>query len=196
MTGMMVSRAVAASSTRLSHIVRAAARLSGNPASAITGKSRQAHLTRVRCAIAVVARSWPSPPSYPQIGMAMGGRDHSSVIHNFKVGCELLSSGDDSFGHFVLHLRRACDRHEQLSAIDRIELAELVDRIIPPEPVPSAMEPQDAISIIRIEIEGDSDDDEPIDAATLQRANVATGSELLRAAVMAQGGHIRPVAVL
>jgi len=63
-------------------IVRAVARASGVSSSDIRGQRRTRDLVRLRWAAAWLARA--NGASYPQIGRALGGRDHTTIIHGVR----------------------------------------------------------------------------------------------------------------
>lgn len=75
--------------TSPSRIVRIAARLTGESVETLTGKDRRAEIVRLRAAITIVCRRYweregrkgVSRWSYPAIGRALGGRDHSTIIN-------------------------------------------------------------------------------------------------------------------
>lgn len=68
-------------------LVRRAALMARIPACAIEGKGRQRELIRVRQAVVLVALDL-SARSTPEIGRAIGGRDHSTVINLRDGGIE------------------------------------------------------------------------------------------------------------
>lgn len=67
---------------RTPDIVRAVARAAGVSASDIRGQRRTRDLVRLRWAVAWLARA--RGVSYPQIGRALGGRDHTTIIHGIR----------------------------------------------------------------------------------------------------------------
>jgi len=72
-----------------SRIVRIAARLTGESVETLTGKDRRGQIVRIRAAVAIVCRRYweregrkgVSRWSYPAIGRALGGRDHSTIMN-------------------------------------------------------------------------------------------------------------------
>lgn len=93
---------------RLSDIIELACQLSGETHEDVTGPCRTAHLCRVRSAIAVIAHP---RYSYPQIGKALGGRDHSSIVYA-KRKAETYARYHPDFAPFVARLRKAAANAE------------------------------------------------------------------------------------
>lgn len=86
-------------------VVRHAALLTGLGEEVITGKRRFRAIANVRRAIVLVVCEHRRH-SYPEIGQALGGLDHSTVIHARKTG-EALLERDPEFAKLVAELREA-----------------------------------------------------------------------------------------
>lgn len=83
-------------------LIDAAAIHAGVYPAEITGKRRNQHLVRARSAIAIVLRE--QGLSYPRIGKALGGRDHTTVIN--LVNMYPFKCRDKDAHHAILsHLR-------------------------------------------------------------------------------------------
>lgn len=76
----------------------------------ITGTGRQAHVVMARQAAMYVCRRHLGL-SYPELGRAFGGRDHSTVIHAVKKIGKMLESNKD-VQHLVARLEK-CAHQEQ-----------------------------------------------------------------------------------
>lgn len=85
-------------------LIAHAARLSGVPIEVIESPSRRRSLVDLRRAVALAGRQVLGPDgeavlSFPMIGRAMGGRDHSTVIHYCATG-EALAARKPAFAWF------------------------------------------------------------------------------------------------
>lgn len=85
-------------------VLRKAARLTGRKIAELRGPSRIPELCRIRWAAMEVMRE--QGLSLPQIGRAIGGRDHTTVIHGLSRAEELLAV-DEQFASLVAMLRCA-----------------------------------------------------------------------------------------
>lgn len=72
---------------RCHDIIRAVSTASGFTVQELCSPMRYRNLVRARMVIYVLARRY-SGCSLPQIGRFVGGRDHSTVLHGYKVGLE------------------------------------------------------------------------------------------------------------
>lgn len=66
---------------RLADIIAIAADVWGITEKALTGAERTRSLVHARATVALIAKALPTPASYPAIGKALGGRDHSSIMN-------------------------------------------------------------------------------------------------------------------
>jgi chromosomal replication initiator protein len=73
---------------RVGAIMKVVAYEMGVRATAICGPNRSVPLTRARFAICWLARHL-TPMSYAQIGIVLGGRDHTTIIHAEQRGAGL-----------------------------------------------------------------------------------------------------------
>lgn len=96
--------------TRIADLIAIASRLSGVSVAQIKGKQRFRSVTRVRQAVAYVAVQ-QAKHSTPQIGKALGGRDHSTIIHCNKV-VPIFTARDPDYAAFVARLQREADMAE------------------------------------------------------------------------------------
>lgn len=83
-------------------MVRSASRMTMLNEREITGEGRQRVLVRVRWAIMLIAREYGF--SFPHIGRALGGRDHSTVWSGVDQA-KYLVERDAGFRALVDHLR-------------------------------------------------------------------------------------------
>lgn len=91
--------------TRVADLIVIASRLSGISVADISGKRRFKPIIRVRQAVMYVARK-QGVHSFPQIGRAIGGRDHSTVIHGIEAA-EIIAERDVEYRNFLLQLEAA-----------------------------------------------------------------------------------------
>lgn len=91
-------------------LVHHASDLTGIPVEDLTGPMRFGWLARIRHAIVMVASEYPI--STTQIGKAMGGRDHSTVINSRKRGAALIDR-DKDFARLVERLCVAVEHEPQ-----------------------------------------------------------------------------------
>lgn len=61
----------------------------------LVSRRRSAELVRARAFVTWALRTLGTPLSYPKIGLALGGRDHSTVIHLHQkaIGLRLTDAG-------------------------------------------------------------------------------------------------------
>lgn len=76
-----------------------------------------------RAAVVLVARSMPDPPSYPMIGRALGGRDHTTIINALR-RAESYEAMDPEHGKRVDRLFHHC-RSMQPFVRDRMAAAQV-----------------------------------------------------------------------
>jgi chromosomal replication initiator protein len=80
----------------LDDILEAAATFFGTPAEELTGRSRAARIALQRQMLMYVMRE-ETGASLPQIGQALGGRDHTTVLYGYeKIAADLESDGEMS----------------------------------------------------------------------------------------------------
>lgn len=107
----------------IADIIRHAAHLSGFTQDEIRGPGRVRALVRVRQAVCLIARQQKRRDgdlvlfaySYPQIGAALGGRDHSTIIH----ACDQarnIAKRDPEVATFIRKLREASKAGEPILA--------------------------------------------------------------------------------
>lgn len=87
---------------RVRELIRAASDVTLTPIADITGPSRYSMHTRLRFGIAKVARE--NGRSFCEIGRALGGRDHHTIIHAVSRADQLEASCPD-FARFIGGLR-------------------------------------------------------------------------------------------
>jgi hypothetical protein len=75
------------------NIIRAVARYYGQTPNDLRSKSREAKCVRPRMVAVYIARSI-TELSFPQIGMFLGGRDHTTSLHSFQKIGKLIAAGD------------------------------------------------------------------------------------------------------
>lgn len=85
-------------------VVKRAAWRTGATVAALRGPGRVRRLARARWAVMVVLSD--GGLSLTRIGGALGGRDHSTVIHGLRRAEELMPN-DTAFAGLVAHLRTA-----------------------------------------------------------------------------------------
>lgn len=98
----------------IADIINHAARISGVSAQDIRGKSRLRHVVRVRQAVCLIAREQVRQDgdlvlyaySFPQIGAALGNKDHSTIIHGCKAAAN-IATRDREYAQFIDNLRVA-----------------------------------------------------------------------------------------
>jgi len=91
-------------------VIAAASRVTYTPVAQINGKERPPWLTRIRQAISQIAERHYS---FTKIGEAMGGRDHSTIIHACE-RAEAMIAKDKLFAQLVKEIER-----EALAIADR-----------------------------------------------------------------------------
>lgn len=89
--------------TRVHDLITIASRLTGISEAAIVGQQRFGHIVRVRQAVAHVAVNM-GIHSTPQIGRAIGGRDHSTIIHANRKAT-ILAERDPEYAHFIQRIK-------------------------------------------------------------------------------------------
>lgn len=89
--------------TRVSDLITIASRLSGISETEIKGQSRLMHIVRVRQAIAHIAVR-QGVHSTSIIGKALGGRDHSTIIHANRKAA-IIAERDSEYAHFIQRIR-------------------------------------------------------------------------------------------
>jgi hypothetical protein len=85
--------------TRIADLIAIASALSRVRAVDIKGPRRNRVFVRVRQAVCYVAQK-QGVHSYPQIGRALGGRDHSTVIHGARQA-EIIAQRDPEYRKFL-----------------------------------------------------------------------------------------------
>lgn len=131
---------------RIADIIHHAAALSGFTPEQIRGKRRTLFLVRVRQAVCLIAKEQTRRDgdlilkaySYPQIGMALGGRDHSTVIHGVEQAEENCRR-DVKYAEFVERLRDAVRSGEIFAEMAPVMVGEQRTRAVPqprPKPMP------------------------------------------------------------
>ncbi|WP_197527545.1 helix-turn-helix domain-containing protein [Posidoniimonas polymericola] len=88
-----------------SDILTVVARYYGLPKTKLTSSSRQKSIVLAR-AVAIFLIRELTPLSYDQIGKMLGGRDHSTVLHNYR-RIERAQASDRVLGHALGELRRS-----------------------------------------------------------------------------------------
>ena len=86
-------------------IIAAAARVFGTTARCIKSDDRSARLTAPRYVVCYLAREMAGR-SYPLIGRALGGRDHSTIIHGYRRCIEMMAR-DERYAAKVELVREA-----------------------------------------------------------------------------------------
>ena len=86
-------------------IIAAAARVFDTTARCIKSDDRSARLTAPRYAVCYLAREMAGR-SYPLIGRALGGRDHSTIVHGYRRCIEMMAR-DDAYADKVELVREA-----------------------------------------------------------------------------------------
>lgn len=81
--------------------LKAAAKIFDVPVTEILGPGRTAEIVRARHAAAYVART-VIKKSFPSIGRALGGRDHTTILHAFKSVQKKIDEQTDP--QFLAHL--------------------------------------------------------------------------------------------
>lgn len=89
---------------RMKDIVKKASEATKIPVEVIIGPSRKKKLAQIRHAIYFVCRE--QGYSFPRIGAAVGGRDHTTIIHGVKQAAILIERNKD-FGDLIRVLRQA-----------------------------------------------------------------------------------------
>jgi len=87
----------------ITRLTRQAAQLSNLSYGAVIGEMRYQHVARARFAVMLVAREHGF--STPNIGLRLGGRDHTTVLSGLKKAEKLLAEGDAPFTALVKALR-------------------------------------------------------------------------------------------
>lgn len=100
-----VKAAKARSAPDLQQIVRLVSRYYGIPQKLLVSASRQANAVAARGMVVYLARQLTTA-SYEQIAQRLGGRDHTTILHNYQRTCERL--------HQQPALRQACDELQAL----------------------------------------------------------------------------------
>lgn len=85
---------------RVGDLVQAASKLTGLTVAEIKGPARHRRLSRVRFAIAYVAHRHLGR-SFPQIGRALGNRDHTTILQGKIRAEQLLSAKDEHITRLI-----------------------------------------------------------------------------------------------
>lgn len=120
--------------TRIADLIAIASRISGVSKVEIKGQSRLMHLARIRQAVAHVAVS-QGVHSTPQIGKALGGRDHSTIIHANRRAIE-VAKRDSEYAHFIKRIRDEAEAAEPFLVDwgEQFEFALPKPKVIQPPP--------------------------------------------------------------
>ena len=86
-------------------IARTASRLSGYSVEQIIGPQRHSELVHVRFAVCAVAHTHGY--SYPRIGVRLGNRDHTTIIHAVKKAAQIRKT-DPEFNELLSTLAAEC----------------------------------------------------------------------------------------
>jgi hypothetical protein len=177
---------------RIADIIHHASQLSGLTVGTLVGKSREQRIVRVRQAIMLIAREQVSDGttaySYPQIGRALGGKDHATIIH----GCDkaaLIAGRDPVYAGFIDALREASANGKIFAGEVKVATPSVRSRrasAAPPPPPPPP--PPKQWEIIRL-VGGDRlvlDDDGMTPEDHKTASNLKAGSSDLVAAMMAE----------
>ena len=87
----------------ITRLVRIGTQVSNFPYGLIVSKARYQKVARVRFAVMFVATGLGY--STPNIGLRLGGRDHTTVLSGLKKAEKLLAEGDAPFTALVKALR-------------------------------------------------------------------------------------------
>lgn len=87
---------------RVSDIARHAAVVFDVPEKQITGRARVRPVVRARQAVCLIARA--TGRTYPEIGRALNGRDHSTVIHSERL-MKHLAARDPALAEKIMRVR-------------------------------------------------------------------------------------------
>jgi hypothetical protein len=88
--------------TRIADLIAIASALSKVRVVDIMGPRRNQAFVRVRQAVCCVAQR-QGVHSYPQIGRALGGRDHSTIIHGARKA-EIIAARDPDYRKFLANI--------------------------------------------------------------------------------------------
>ena len=126
---------------RIADIITLASEMANIPEDQIKGRCRVRRVVMVRAAVIHVARQQVTPPaegsgdaprspSYPEIGRALGGFDHSTIIHGQQQLCAYCQRAP-WLGGFIARLAEAVAASPPFVA-DRLALARLAAKAMPP----------------------------------------------------------------
>jgi chromosomal replication initiator protein len=90
--------------TTIRRVINATAKEFGIRASDICGNSRAYNISRPRAVCVLIARQ-KTKASFKQIGIVLGGRDHSTIHHLYHAGHKLIR--DDEYFEAYLRIRDA-----------------------------------------------------------------------------------------
>lgn len=108
-------------------ITEVAGRLSYVSVKDLIGYGRFRHINRVRQAVFYV--STQEGHSSPQIAIAMGGRDHSTILHGARVAAEWAERNPD-YALFLERIREKLGTPRGLAPLPAAQVA----RFVPPKP--------------------------------------------------------------
>ena len=125
---------------RIADIVTIASEMASIPEDRLTGRDRHRRVVMVRGAIIRIARLQTPQPSYPAIGRALGGYDHSTMIHADRM-VPVWCRYHPWFSGFVANLGLAVEKTGPF-VIDRIALVRRAARKPPPPGVVIPVQPR------------------------------------------------------
>jgi hypothetical protein len=179
---------------RIADIIHHASQLSGLTVGTLVGKSREQRIVRVRQAVMLIAREQVSDGttaySYPQIGRALGGKDHATIIH----GCDkaaLIADRDPVYAGFIDALREAAANGKIFAGEVKVATLPVRSRRVSSAPVPIPVpEPIPEKQWEVIELGGEHrlvmDEDGMTREDHRAAASIKSGSSNLVAAMMAE----------
>ena len=139
--------------TRVHDLIAIAARLSNISPADIVGPYRFGHIVRVRQAVAHVAVG-QGVHSTPQIGRAIGGRDHTTIIHANRKA-KINAARDPEYAHFIQRIKDEAAVAEPFLR----DWGEQFEFTLPrkPEPKPVALRPVVPPKAMKKAMEDDGD---------------------------------------
>jgi hypothetical protein len=161
--------------------INAAADYFGISIEDLMGRSRQRHLVIARCAVSFVMRE-RDELSFPMIGRRLGGRDHTTIMHQIDRAREMIDE-DIYFAAFI-RAQMALPKHspEAIRLKIPLDVQKAFQRL---KPRPDAIDrPMSVLHVGRRMILVD-DDGMSIDDHQWRR-DIAEGSNKLRVAIRRQ----------